>query len=280
MSKSGKSFMASINEKRRCLKTLMHEMNWVEVRDVLKTTDTVIVPLGSLEEHGPHDPIGSCLILANESAKLVGAKTGVPVVPTIPFGAGRGFDNFPGTIMVRSETLKQLAKDVTSDLIHHGFRRIIFFSAHAGNIPALSELSAELREETGAIFAVLHIWGLISQIYPSTQPEVKAGHGGEPVASVMLYLTPGLVDMTKAKWAPLKRPMEGITSETYSIHEFKKLKVTIPLGTEEVAENGVMGDPTKASRERGEKLFNAVTDYLIDFVQNFKAMKIPEIPKK
>jgi creatinine amidohydrolase/Fe(II)-dependent formamide hydrolase-like protein len=75
----------------------MREMTRVEVQDVLKTTDTVIVPLRSLEEHGPHDPVGCCFILANESARLVGAKTGVPVTPTIPFGAGRGFENFPGS---------------------------------------------------------------------------------------------------------------------------------------------------------------------------------------
>lgn len=257
-------------------------MTWVEVQDVLETTDTVIVPLGSLEEHGPHDPVGCCFILANETAKLVGAKTGVPVTPTIPFGAGRGFENFPGTITVKSETLKELVRDVSCNLIRHGFKRIIFFSAHAGNIAALSELSGELREQTGALFAVLHIWGLINQISPSIHPvpNVKGAHGGEPVASVMLYLTPDLVDMKKAKWSSLKQPLEGMTSDSYSIHEFKKLKVTIPLCTEEVTENGVMGDPTKATRERGEKLFRAVTDYLVEFVQNFKSMKIPNIPKK
>jgi creatinine amidohydrolase len=261
----------------------MHEMTWVEVQQVLKTTDTVIVPLGSLEEHGPHDPVGCCYILANESARLVGVKTGVPVTPTIPFGVSKGFENFPGTVTVRSETLKELVRDVSRNLIRHGFRRIIFFSAHgAGNLSALSEVSEELREETGALFAVLHIWGLINQISPGVtpSPKVRGAHGGEPVASVMLYLAPDLVDMKKAEWKPLKQPLEEMISESYSTHEFKKLKVTIPLYTEEVAENGVMGDPTKASKEWGEKLFNAVTEYLIDFVEHFKKMRIPEARKK
>ena len=264
------------------MKYMIHEMSWVEVQEAIKTTDTIIVPLGSLEEHGPHDPVGSCYILANESARVVGAKTGVPVLPTIPFGISKSFGNFPGTVTVRSETLKELTRDVCDSLIRHGFKRIIFFSAHGGgNLPALTEVAEELREQTGTLFAVLHIWGLISQLAPSITPAfgVRSGHGGEPVASVMLYLTPDLVDMKKAKWTPTRQPLDGMNSESYGTHEFKKLKVMIPLYTEEVAPNGVMGDPTKASKERGEKLFKALTDYLVDFIEHFRRMKIPEVPR-
>lgn len=264
------------------MKTLMHEMSWVEVQQALKVTDTVIVPLGALEEHGPHDPVGSCFILANESSRLVGVRTGAPVTPTIPFGVSKSFENFPGTITVRSGILKEYVKEVCRNLIRHGFKRIIFFSAHGGgNLHVLSELAEELREENGTLFAVLHIWGLIGQLSSSVTPapNVRGAHGGEPVASVMLHLTPNLVDMSKAKWTGLKQPLEGMKSVSYGVHEFEKLKVAIPLRTEEVAEDGVMGDPTKASNEWGEKLFNAVIDYLVDFVEHFKRMKIPEATK-
>jgi len=265
------------------LKYYIHEMSWIEVQQAIKETDTVIVPLGALEGHGPHNPVGCCFILAHETAKLVGAKTGVPVTPTIPFGVSKSFQNFPGTISVSSETLKELVREVSISLIHHGFKRIIFFSAHGGgNLPALSEVSEELRERTGALFAVLHIWGLVSQISPNiaSAPGVRGGHGGDPTTSVMLYLTPELVDMQQARWVPLKQPLEGMTAESHSTFEFKKVKITVPLYTEEVSDLGVIADPTKASKERGEKLFKALIDYLVDFVQNFKTIKIPEHPEQ
>lgn len=258
-------------------------MSWVEVQKALKITDTVIVPLGALEGHGPHNPVGCCFILAHETAKLVGAETGVPVTPTIPFGVSKPYQNFPGTINVRSETLKELVRDVSISLIRHGFKRIIFFSAHGeGNLPALGEVSEELRERTGALFAVIHVWGLVNKLSPKTASAagVSAGHGGDPTTSVMLYLTPNLVDMRQAKYLPLKQTLEGMTTKSHATHEFKKVRITVPLYADEVSDIGVMADPTKASKKRGEKLFKALMDYLVDFVQNFKTIKTPKPPER
>lgn len=259
------------------MKYYIHEMSYVEVRDILKKTDTVILPLRALEGHGPHNPVGCCFILAHESAKHVGAKTGVPVAPTIPFGVSTSFQNFAGTITVSLESLKMFVTEVCNSLIRHGFKRIIFFSAHGGgNLAVLNEIAEELREKTGVLFAVLHIWGLVDQVSPgdTTSPGVRGGHGGDPTTSVMLYLTPDLVNMKEARWLPLKQPLQGMITQSHATHEFKKIKTTIPLYSEEVSELGLMADPTKASKERGEKLFKTLIDYLVDFVQNFQRMKV------
>lgn len=261
------------------MKYYIHEMSWEEIRERLKETDTVIVPLGALEGHGPHNPVGCCFILAHEAAKHVGAKTGIPVTPTIPFGVSKAYQNFPGTITVSSKIFQELVKNVTANLIRHGFRRIIFFSAHGGgNLPALSEVSLELREKTGALFAVLHLWGIVTQLSPeiASAPGVHSGHGGEPTTSIMLYLTPDLVNMHRAGWKPLKQPFDGITTCSHSSNKFRQGNITIPLYAEEVSEIGVMADPRKASKERGEKLFRTLIDYLVDFVQHFENVKIPE----
>ena len=261
----------------------IHEMSWTDVREVLRKTDTVIVPLGALEGHGPHNPVGSCFILAHETAKAVGHRTGIPVTPTIPFGVSTSYQNFAGTITVSLQTLKKLVEEVCESLIRHGFRRFIFFSAHGGgNLAVLSEIAEEMRERTGALFAVLHIWGLVSQVSPedSSPPGTRGGHGGDPTTSVMLYLTPDLVNMNRAEWIPLEQPLKGMTTQSYAIHEFRKIKITIPLYPEEVSEQGVMADPTKASKERGEKLYKALIDYLVQFVENFRKIEAPNPPRR
>lgn len=257
-------------------------MSWVEVQETLKRTDAVIVPIGNLEQHGPQSPVGSCLFLAIETSKLIGERTHVPVAPTIPVGVSIPYKNFPGSLNVSSETFKNLMKEFTEALIHHGFRRIIFFSAHGGgNLPMLARIAEELRGETGALFAVIHLWGLIGQVSPElrTAPGVTGGHGADPVTSVILHLKPGLTDMTKANWVPLKTPLSGMTPISSSTQTFKGVNITIPLFGEEVSEIGVYGDPTKASAERGEKLFNNMLDYLEEFVNNFKSLELPKVPK-
>ena len=140
----------------------------------------------------------------------------------------------------------------------------------------LTEIAEELREKTGVLCAVLHIWGLVDQVSPAdtTAPGVCGGHGGDPTTSVMLCLTPDLVNMKEARWIPLKQPLEGMITQSHAGHEFKKIRTTMPLYSEEVSELGLMADPTKASKERGEKLFKALIDYLVDFVQNFQRMNV------
>ena len=261
----------------------LHEMSTVQVEQALKKTDTVIIPLGNLEAHGPHEPVGTCLILADTAAKAVGERTGVPVTPTFPVGISHAYSNFPGSMNVRPETFAHMIKEMSLSLIHHGFKRIIYFSAHGGgNLTALGHVAEELRDETGVLCAVLHLWGLVSQVSPKlAAPEgVRGGHGGEPETSVMLHLRPELVDMNKANLMPLKTPLDGFTTNSHSSHLFRGGTVTIPLSGEEVSPTAVYADPSRASAERGRQLYQNLVDYLVQFVENFRTMRIPQPPKK
>ncbi|EMR73696.1 uncharacterized protein, putative amidase [Thaumarchaeota archaeon SCGC AB-539-E09] len=263
------------------MKYYLQDMSWVEVQETLKRTDTVIVPIGNLEQHGPQSPVGCCLFLAIETSRHIGERTGVPVTPTIPVGISNPYKNFPGSLNVSSETFKNLMKEFSEAIIHHGFKRIIFFSAHGGgNLPMLARVAEELREETGVLCAVIHLWGLLGQLSPElrTAPGVTGGHGADPVTSVILHLKPELTDMTKAKWVPLKAPLKGMIPVAHNTQRFKGVNITIPLFGEEVSEIGVYGDPTKASAERGEKMFNNMLDYLEEFVKNFEGLELPTVP--
>ncbi|KON31110.1 hypothetical protein AC482_02035 [miscellaneous Crenarchaeota group-15 archaeon DG-45] len=254
----------------------LEEKSWTTIEDELRSSDTVIVPLGALEAHGPHNPVGCCYLLAEAASRDVGGRTGIPVTPTIPFGVSEGFASFPGTVTVSSEALRGYVDEACRSLIRSGFRKIIFFSAHGGNnLPVLRELSTRLREEHGALCAVLHLWGLVQSLaqHDAAEPGPRPGHGGDPTTSVMLHLHPELVDMSRAEWRPLRQPMEGLETSSYGVHAFKGIPLSIPLLVEEVAPSGVLGDPTKASREKGRRLYERLVEYLAEFAEAFSGLE-------
>jgi creatinine amidohydrolase len=254
----------------------LHHKSWKTIEEELETSDTVIVPLGSLEAHGAHKPVGCCYLLAEDTSRDVGERTGIAVTPVIPFGVSESYKNFPGTVTVGSDTLYRYVHDACESLVRSGFRKIVFFSAHGGNnLPVLRELSFRLREEHGVLCAVLHIWGLVQRL---TSPgfwalDQRMGHGGDPTTSVMLHLHPELVDMGRAELRPLRQPLEGMETTSYGVHRFKGVPVNVYLFAEEVEESGFMGDPTKASGEKGEVLYKKVLEFLVEFMESFKKLK-------
>jgi creatinine amidohydrolase len=253
----------------------LHDKSWKTIENDLKSSDTVIVPLGALEAHGPHNPVGCCFMLAEVASREVGRRTGISVTPTIPFGVSHAYKNFPGTITVNSEALMGYVSEVCLSLVRSGFRKIAFFSAHGGNnLSVLRELSSELREQHGVLCTVLHLWGLIKPLTPPEmmEPNLKLGHGGDPTTSVMLHIFPDLVDLSKANWKPLRQPLKGFKTTSYGTHTFKEIPLNIVLRAEEVAESGLMGDPSKALRDKGEKLYNSLIDYIVTFIEAFEKL--------
>lgn len=247
----------------------------MRIREELTGDDTVIIPFGSLEAHGPHKPVGCCYLLAEASSRDIGRRTNVTVTPVIPFGVSRSYMNFPGTITVDFSTLYEYAHQVALSLVRSGFKKIVFLSAHGGmNLSVLRELSYRLREDHGVLCAVIHVWGMISRMAPDGfwEPGQRLGHGGDPVTSVMLYLHPELVDMSKAVDRPLGEVLEGFKAKSYGVHEFKGVPMNVYLFAEEVEPSGLMGDPTKASAEKGEYLYRKAVDFIVEFVEAFKEL--------
>jgi len=253
----------------------LHYKSWVKIREEVTEDDTVIVPFGSLEAHGPHKPVGCCYLLAEASSREIGERTGVTVTPVIPFGVSESWRNFPGTITVDSSALFEYTYQVGLSLVNSGYKKIIFLSAHGGNnLSVLRELSFKLRAEHGVLCAVIHVWGMISRMAPDGfwGKGQRIGHGGDPVTSVMLYLHPELVDMSKAVDSPLGEVLEGFKSRSYDVHDFMGVPVNVYLFAEEVEPSGLMGDPTKASAKKGESLYLKAMDFIVDFVEAFRKL--------
>ncbi|MFP4608639.1 MAG: creatininase family protein, partial [Candidatus Aenigmatarchaeota archaeon] len=128
------------------------EMNRWELEQRAEVVDTTILPIGSLEQHGPHLPLDTDSYdaehLVEEAVRRL--ETPKPVIlPTIPYGVSDHHMGFPGTVTVASKTLEDLIVDVGRSVIRHGFRKFFILTGHGGNEAAVKTAARRLKKETG-----------------------------------------------------------------------------------------------------------------------------------
>lgn len=257
-------------------KSALHLMTWKEIEEAFKENPVVIVPLGSTEEHGPHSITGDYLA-ATELAKRVAEKANAYYIPTIPFGNSEYFRSYPGTISFSQETVLRILDEIFRSLIEHGITKIVVFNGHAGNSSAIDQVARKVRREEKIMIASVDLWQLLSKekkakIY--NEGKDPSGHGGEPLTSVMSYLYPeemrlDLLDdwSNNQKWGE------------FQVNSFKQVKLgdssaNIYFNMNEISKEGILGDPTNSSAERGEKILNELTDYGVQLVEKVLKSKM------
>src|SRR3989344_3354544 len=125
----------------------LNEMSWKEVEEYLKTSDIVIIPIGSTEQHGPGLPLGLDSYVAISLAEDVAKQTNTILTPPIWFGDSPHHLAFPGTISIKTETMTEYVKDVIRSLAKHGFKKIVIINGHKiTNLDALHSATRNLKE--------------------------------------------------------------------------------------------------------------------------------------
>lgn len=117
---------------------------WQEVEDYLHTSDGIIVPIGSTEQHGPNGLIGTDHLCAEVVAKGVGDKIGCAVAPTITYGMSQHHLGFTGSATLRPSTLMLVVRDIVQSLAVHGFRHFFFINGHGGNVATVTAAFDEI----------------------------------------------------------------------------------------------------------------------------------------
>lgn len=233
-------------------------MSWVEYEKMSAQKGVVLVPVGSVEVYGPHLPLGTDGIVAQKLAKRVAEASNVCLVaPLIPIGFAKDLQEFPGTLSVSPETLKAYLRETALSFIRWGAKRILFLNGHLGNVAPIRQLLLELQEEHGTPCAQVDIWRFIqpisgdileSTVYPH-------GHAGEAMTSVMLFIAPELVanrDNIVLRQPAWRDAFPDIIKET----SFRKR-----------TQNGVLGDPTVASKKKGEVILGRAVNRLVRFIR-------------
>jgi creatinine amidohydrolase len=249
-------------------------MSWSEVAEARDENPIVLLPIGTVEQHGPHIPVNADNMVASFVALEAAQRTNALVAPNINYGVSALFRNFPGTLTVRPETLAAMIRDVCAALIGQGFRRIIFVNNHGGNESVCEQVAREIKAEHGIIVGDIYPWSLGYALMRDAfeDPAAVYGHGGEPETSAMLAMFPE--DVTRARMEAAKPQSAGGFEPTGGG------QVRIPgqaiggkvfLDSDELFPNGVTGDPSGASEATGQLWIERVVGFAVDFIKHFDA---------
>ena len=226
----------------------------------------VLVPIGAVEQHGPHLPLSVDYVIADEVARAVTSRMAddLPVwmIPTLPYSKSNEHAWSSGTIWLSNDTMHRVLDDIGRCVAQTNARRIVFLNGHGGNSTLLNVACRELRLAHGLLTFLAHPF--LPPAYSPPRPdaaqttELGMGiHGGHDETSVMLHLRPDLVDMTKA----VRNVPDWLTDHTHV-----KFGGSVQFGwlSNDFGDDGHIGDPTTARADIGATLFADAVDFVCD----------------
>jgi creatinine amidohydrolase len=217
----------------------------------LRSNPLVIVPVGALEAHGPHLPLGADQIQAEATALALAERTDALVAPTLPYGSAPGARRFPGTVSLSIAHLQGYAEGTLAELARSGVRRILVLSGHAerGHMAALREAADRVMQAyPTARIAVLSDYDFVYELRGKESPSTD-GHGGLLETSRVLAIAPATVGAD--------RPV---------VENHRSAFLPGPPTDAEWTES-VMGDTTPASAELGQRVQDHVLVRLVETVR-------------
>lgn len=250
-------------------KILWQTMLRHELLAAVERRAVVIVPVGSVEQHGPHLPPDVDISIPYHLAiRAAERSTDVPIIVAPPFMLGFTHYNMGeiGTITLRLETYIAALCDVCRSIWANGFHRIVLVNGHGGNEAPTWDVSVKLAEEDVWALAITY-WNMVGDelLAWSDSDEGSIGHGGEWESSLQLHLRPELVDMNlavKDEWR---------LKFSQGLQRFARF----PERRREM-EHGVMGDPFAASAEKGHRLFELLVERLASVCRELHLMEPPK----
>ena len=248
------------------------ELCWPDAAHRLDIVDTALLPVGAIEQHGPHLPLDTDAFDAEYLAKRVadGCRDPKPLVlPLIAYGVSYHHEAFKGTISINNDTLANLVYDVGISVAKNGIRKLVIINGHGGNAPSLN-FAAQRINQDARIFVCVDT-GETSDVDVDSLIETPNDvHAGEIETSTSLAIRPHLVRMDRLQ-------MEVPAFSSRYLDFTSKRGVSWYAHTHKISSSGVMGDPTKASVEKGEKMWELIIAHLVLFVDQLKTMTLKEI---
>ena len=251
-------------------------LTFTDVQEYLRVKDTILVPMASFEQHGPHLPIYTdtitCVEISRRVAEMIAVLHTPPIwtgySPQHMFEPGMG----RGTITIRTSVLLGLVNDVARSLIHHGFNRIIFINGHGSNVKVIDPVLRKLRYETGALISFIKPYmenyvGILEGLMENPWEETPGWHSSELETSQDLAWNEKYVRMERANFTkahiPEFLPKSFEKKDGMPDVEFEGYKYfTFPMDHHEFIETGVIGNPLRATKEKGEEAFRRLSEHV------------------
>ncbi len=241
---------------------LLEDLTWVEAEKVLTPDTVVAIPVGAqAKEHGPHLKLKNDWLMAEYLKTRVLTEANVVMAPTINYSFYPAFVEYPGSTTLQLETARDMIVDICRGLARFGPRRFYIINTGVSTLRALQPAAERLADE-GIVMQFTDILKILAPVEKSVSQQEGGTHADETETSMMLYIAPDSVDMTKAvkDYHPRKgkggltrdKDAEGIYSQT-----------------------GIWGDPTLATFEKGKRLTESLVEGILREIEDLRRSPVP-----
>lgn len=248
---------------------LIGEMSWTDFKEKMGETDFIIMPVGTLEEHGRHNPLGTDTYIAESAAFEVGKLTKLPVAPVLPYGCTTNIRDFPGAVSLDPILYRDVLESYCGSFIKHGVRRILFINGHDSNTDILQMVSIDLFDKYKCLCMYTQWWEVLPQLNKKWS---CTDHGGYFETSLMLAVNRDIVDMAKAKKSPNIQLTEKIKySNDWKFHD---AKINVPINFYSLQKIGNVGDPLGSNPKLGKEMMEEYVNFNVELVKEMKKVDI------
>lgn len=247
-----------------------------EVAALPKDRAAVVVVIAAIEQHGPHMPLVTDLLLGERLLSLALARLDrsdeLWAIPSLAYGKSNEHLRFPGTVTLSASTLAAAVREIAASVARAGFRRLVLLNSHGGNRTVLEYLARDVRLETGLMVFPVSTFLLGLEFEPISSEEGRWGtHAGDWETSLMLALAPELVRMDRVPGDPAY-PRYGDDDPSH-LSPFGP--VPFAWTTEELSLSGAIGDPRRADAERGREIAERTAARLAEVLAEIATFEMP-----
>lgn len=234
----------------------------------LNRNSLVILPVGSLEFHGRHAPLGTDSIIAEELAKAVASRTlNGFVLPALKYSFSTLHQKYPGTVSTQPETVIALIRDIICCLAGQGIERVLVINGHDGNVPCIDIAAVQARSQYPNCQVATTTWWQLSKEADSLNMLYGEyggkGHGGAEEVALILALNRGQVDLSYSDSAPIAE-IDRKTAAPFLRHDFTLIYQDIA----EISGKPFEGVPGEASIEKGRLVFEYLVERITSLLDN------------
>jgi creatinine amidohydrolase len=260
------------------IKYCYDELTWLEMREAIARQPAILLPFGTVEDHGPHLPLNTDNVIV-EAICLEAARRALGemlVMPLLAYGLDEHHMDFPGTVSVDMQTLLAYVADVAISAARHGFHHILVVNGHGSNAPVADLVARRVVLETGIVCGAMSPNAAIDPALaePTLSQMRRSGPGGvahacEYETAMMLHLRPDLVQMDRAV-----REIGQLKLTHFSWDHPEPSSLSWQDWWSRMSDSGVCGDPTVATAEFGQALFETTVENMIRLVRDFRTIPI------
>jgi creatinine amidohydrolase len=268
----------AVYDRAVCTEPLRYErLSWPEVREVAAEERVCLIPVATLEDHGPHLPIDTDVRIVTEIAHRTAsaAPDEIVLLPTITHGYSPHHMDFPGTITIAWDTFTRYCTDVGTSLARHGFRRMLYLNGHGSNQNLVETAARLVGLEHANVLAAAAFYLASPRSLARIEELRDSGRGGiahacELETSIYLAIDPAAVDMAKAV------DEQGYPAGEHAWIDWAEGPLKLMPWWSAFSRTGVQGDATAATAEKGEALLAAAVEECVELVRELLAKALPE----